>query len=62
MGSGRSDDNAESLRKRHVTHVNDTMPIIQYYEKQGLVYKLDSSEPPAKVFEKVVEIFNKIGW
>ncbi|XP_015600645.1 UMP-CMP kinase isoform X2 [Cephus cinctus] len=38
-GSGRTDDNEECLRKRHQTYVTMTMPIIQYYEKLGLVYK-----------------------
>ena len=33
-GSGRSDDNLESLKKRFQTYVSDTMPIIRHYEAQ----------------------------
>ncbi|KAK3754638.1 hypothetical protein QZH41_014928, partial [Actinostola sp. cb2023] len=35
--SGRSDDNLDSLRKRFQTYKNSTMPIIEYYEKLGLL-------------------------
>lgn len=31
--SGRNDDNIESLRKRFQTFRNETMPIVDYYEK-----------------------------
>ncbi|KAF4520591.1 hypothetical protein B566_EDAN006002 [Ephemera danica] len=34
-GSGRSDDNPESLQKRFDTYMNATMPIIKHYEAQG---------------------------
>jgi len=61
-GSGRSDDNEESLKKRHATYVNDTMPIIEHYDKLGLVFKFDSSFPPKKVFERVHEKLREIGW
>lgn len=61
-GSGRSDDNEESLKKRHETYINDTMPIIEYYEKLGLVYKFDSSQPPKKVFSEVEAKLKEIGW
>lgn len=62
MGSGRSDDNPESLKKRHVTYMNDTMPIIKHFEELGMVYKFDSSLPPFKVFDKVYEKLKEIGW
>lgn len=62
MGSGRSDDNLESLKKRHETHLNQTLPIINFYEAQGLVYKIDGSKSPDEVFADVKQIFPKIGW
>ncbi|XP_008548299.1 UMP-CMP kinase isoform X1 [Microplitis demolitor] len=61
-GSGRSDDNPESLIKRHETFINDTMPIIKYYEERGLLYKFNSMKPPKAVMEDVYEKLEEIGW
>ena len=41
---GRSDDNEESLKKRFVTYEQATMPIIQHFEGQSLVSKLDATQ------------------
>jgi UMP-CMP kinase len=48
-GSGRSDDNLESLKKRFDTYMNDSLPIIQYYERQNLVRKVDARGTPDEV-------------
>uniref|UniRef100_A0AAG5CX25 UMP-CMP kinase n=1 Tax=Anopheles atroparvus TaxID=41427 RepID=A0AAG5CX25_ANOAO len=55
--SGRSDDNAESLKKRFNTYINDTVGIIKHYEEQQLVKKIDASADADKVFERVKAIF-----
>ncbi|KAK7592945.1 hypothetical protein V9T40_007697 [Parthenolecanium corni] len=51
-GSGRTDDNLESLRKRFVTY-QDTLSIIEYYKKQNLVITIDSNRSADEVFEDV---------
>lgn len=56
-GSGRSDDNEESLKKRFVTYVNGTMPIIEHYDALGLVRKIDATQTADQVFEVVKKIF-----
>lgn len=56
-GSGRSDDNVESLKKRFLTYVSDTMPIIEHYEALGLVRKIDASQSPDDVFDQVKKVF-----
>lgn len=61
-GSGRSDDNVETLKKRLDNYVIDTVPIIEHYQREGLVYKFDSMREPEKIFEDVEEIITKIGW
>ncbi|KAK9308394.1 hypothetical protein QLX08_001573 [Tetragonisca angustula] len=61
-GSGRSDDNEEVLVKRHETYITNTLPIIEHFEKQGLIYKVNSMQSPEKVFEDAEEILYKIGW
>lgn len=57
-GSGRSDDNLDSLKKRFQTYSNDTMPIIKHFEKLDVVRRIDASEPPEKVFHKVQEVLD----
>ncbi|CAF2750096.1 unnamed protein product [Rotaria sp. Silwood2] len=42
-GSGRTDDNEESLKKRIVTYNNSTRPVIEFYEKENLVKHIDAS-------------------
>ncbi|KAK3329024.1 adenylate kinase-domain-containing protein, partial [Apodospora peruviana] len=49
--SGRSDDNAESIRKRFRTFVDTSMPVVDYYEKEGRVVKVDATPSPDKVYE-----------
>lgn len=48
-GQGRTDDNEESLRKRVETYNNQTLPIIQHYEKLGLVKEVPSDKSPDEV-------------
>lgn len=60
-GSGRSDDNLESLQKRFNTYLNDTMPIIEHYEKMGLVRRINAEVAPDDVFNDVKKVFNDSG-
>lgn len=59
-GSGRSDDNEDSLRKRFVTYKADTMPIINHFKDQQLVYTIDSDRSPTEVFSDVEKILKKV--
>ncbi|KAK7720070.1 bifunctional uridylate/adenylate kinase [Diaporthe eres] len=49
--SGRADDNEESIRKRFRTFVETSMPVVDYYEKQGRVVKIDATPTPEEVAE-----------
>lgn len=55
--SGRSDDNIESLKKRFAVFYNESLPIVDYYDRQGLVRKVDGIPPPEIVFEDVKRAF-----
>lgn len=48
--SGRADDNAESIRKRFRTFIETSMPVVDYYEKQGKVVKIEAVTTADKVF------------
>lgn len=53
--SGRADDNAESIRKRFRTFVETSMPVVEYFEKQGRVVKIDATPEPDDVEGKTRE-------
>lgn len=57
--SGRSDDNAESIRKRFRTFVETSMPVVDYYDKQSKVVKIDATPTPADVFTKTKKLLGE---
>ena len=59
-GSGRSDDNPESMKKRVATYVNETMPIIEHFKASDLVRKINAAQEPDAVFRDVQTHFDKI--
>lgn len=56
--SGRTDDNPESMAKRLDTYLNQTMPIVQHYEKLGIVRRIDANREISQVFEDVRQLFS----
>ncbi|KAI1345253.1 uridylate kinase [Xylariaceae sp. FL0016] len=57
--SGRADDNAESIRKRFRTFVDTSMPVVDYYEKQDRVVRIDATPGPDEVQKKTREELTK---
>jgi len=51
--SGRTDDNAESIKKRFKTFEQTSMPVVDYYEKQGRVVKVPAIKGPDEVYKEV---------
>ncbi|XP_046673193.1 UMP-CMP kinase-like [Homalodisca vitripennis] len=49
-GSGRTDDNEESLKKRMQTYLNVSMPIIEHFNKKELVHRINADQEPKEVF------------
>jgi adenylate kinase len=45
----REDDNEETARKRVEVYLRDTMPVIDYYRRQGLVKEVDALRPIPEV-------------
>ncbi|THU75369.1 UMP-CMP kinase [Dendrothele bispora CBS 962.96] len=58
--SGREDDNEESIKKRFHTYKEQTMPVIEYYEKQGKVATVDSSGSVEEVHQHASEAVKKV--
>lgn len=51
--SGREDDNAESIKKRFKTFVETSMPVVEYFERQGKVVRVSAEGTPERVYEEV---------
>ena len=59
--SGRSDDNVESIKKRFKTFEETSMPVVDYFKKQGKVEYLPAVESPGEVYRHVEERMEKRG-
>merc|ERR1711865_958836 len=55
--SGRSDDNSETIAKRFVTFQNETLPVIQHFEREGMVRRVCSDPGIDNVWHEVEAIF-----
>ncbi len=52
----REDDNEETFEKRYQTYLNETSPIIDYYQNKGILNKVDSSISPETTFNSIKNI------
>ena len=55
----RADDNEEIARARFDTYYKETAPLIEFYEKKGVLYKLDANGSIDDVWNRLLEIVNK---
>ena len=55
----RSDDTEEVLKKRLDTYHGQTVPIIEYYQKKGILVKIDAAKTPAEVWQQVKNAVEK---
>ena len=53
--SGRSDDNEESIKKRFRVFEETSMPVVEYFEKEGKVERVKAVEEPDEVYKVVRE-------
>jgi len=56
----REDDKAETIAKRYDTFIEKTSPLIQYYEKKGLLHRYDGNVPPGPSIAAAENIIAKI--
>lgn len=64
MGCGHwslEDDNEESIKKRFRTFVETSMPVVEHFEKEGKVVKVDATPEPEEVYKNVKAQFVKRG-
>ena len=54
----RDDDNAEVAQKRFDTYFEQTAPLIEFYEKKGVLHKIDANGSIEEVWERLLEVVN----
>lgn len=52
----RSDDNAETLKKRLATYHAQTAPVVEYYKKTGIWRGIDASQEPGQVWKSLLGV------
>lgn len=55
----RSDDNAETLKKRLVTYHQQTKPVVEYYKGKDIWKGVDASQEPGVVWRQLLGIFGE---
>jgi len=55
----RSDDNADTLKKRLSTYHDQTSPVVAYYKKTGIWRPIDASQEPGQVWKSLLGVFGE---
>ena len=55
----RSDDNEETFNIRYQEYLEQTSPLINYYQESGKLYQIDSSLSLEEIFKQIEEILGK---
>ncbi|CAL28620.1 adenylate kinase [Staphylococcus carnosus] len=56
----REDDNPETVAKRLEVNVKQSKPIIEYYDKEGILQNIDGSGDIEKVTDSVIDILDNL--
>lgn len=56
---GRTDDNIDTIKKRFKVFKEQSMPVINHYEKQGKVARIHAENSPEDVYQEVREAYLK---
>lgn len=55
----RDDDNEETVATRIEVYLSQTQPLIQFYEKRGLIVNIDGTKPIDETFNAIVEALER---
>ncbi|KAL9614120.1 MAG: hypothetical protein Q9167_001405 [Letrouitia subvulpina] len=55
----RTDDNAETLKKRLSTYHEQTSPVVAYYKRTGIWKPIDASQEPGQVWKSLLGVFGE---
>ncbi len=55
----REDDKEEVIRRRFAEYEAKTKPLVEYYDKKGLLVRIDGTGTPQQSFERALKILKK---
>ena len=55
-GQGRSDDTTEGVKNRLAVYENETKPVLDYYEKKGLVKVINGTGSVESMFDRIKQV------
>ena len=58
--SGRSDDNEETIRKRLDVYHNQTAPLIDWYEREGIRHHIDGLGELDRIFGDICKVIDEV--
>ena len=58
--SGRADDNEETIKKRLVVYYNQTQPLIEWYQKEGLHHHINGLGELDRIFRDICEVIDRL--
>jgi adenylate kinase len=60
--SGRTDDTPEIIQNRLEVYRNQTEPLKEFYKKKGKLFKIKGNNSIEDVFEKIVEVLDRLSF
>lgn len=58
-GEKRSDDTSDIIKKRLEVYHEQTEPVIEYYQKKGILINVDGEKKPDEVFKAIMSAYQK---
>lgn len=59
-GSGRVDDNAETIQKRFAVYKKETLPVVTYFEEQARLQRISADQTVDTVFADIEKVFSPV--
>lgn len=59
--SGRADDNEATIRKRLVVYHEQTQPLIEWYEREGIHHHIDGLGELDRIFQDICKVIDALG-
>ena len=56
----RSDDNEKTARNRFETYIKETLPILDYYQNQSLLYEIDGTSHIHEIYKEIRRIIHSL--
>ena len=56
----REDDKEETVRKRYAVYLEQTSPLIDYYNQQGIVTRIDADQPVEDEVAQITEVLKNL--